>query len=87
MVLVRLPLIFTWAVFDSPPEKPPPVGVAHVYVVPAGTLPFVTSVGVSVKGVPPQVTVLIVEILPAGFIVTVTEKSVPVQPAETGVTM
>ena len=67
-------------VLASPPLKPAPVGADQLYVVPPGTIPFVTLAGVNVN-VPP---VHIVEDIPVieadGLTVTVNVKVEPTQP-------
>ncbi len=73
VVFVNKPLIVATATdCDNPPVNPVPVGVDQVYNVPAGTTPFVTSVGVTLNITPLQVVVLIGLIMPTGLIVTVT---------------
>ncbi len=57
----------------------------QLYVVAGGTLPLVTSVGITLNGTPLQVTVAIGVILAAGLMVTVTEKTGPVQLPDNGV--
>ena len=47
VVLFNSPLILLVpTACDNPPVKPEPVGAVHVYVVPAGTIPLVTFIGV-----------------------------------------
>ena len=55
VVLISVPLmVFTKLVCDAPLLIPNPVGAVHVYKVPAGTIPFVISVGVLLKATPLQ---------------------------------
>ena len=61
----------------APPEKPEPVGKAHVYLVPPGTIPLVPSVGVNVKVNPAQIVVVIGLIAATGFTVTVSVNVAP----------
>ena len=64
---------------DEPPVKLPVIdGADQLYVVPAGTIPLVTLVGVTVKVTPLQVIVLIAVIAGVGLIVTVTLNTKPV---------
>ena len=56
----------------APPVKPPvTTGTDHVYKVPAGTIPLVPLVGVTLKATPLQLTVVIAVITAVGLIVTV----------------
>jgi hypothetical protein len=75
----------------APPAPPviPPVttGATHVYVVPAGTIPFVTLTGVDVNAVPLQVAAFIALIAGVGSTVTVTVNVAPVQLPAAGVTV
>jgi hypothetical protein len=88
VVLDSVPKILVDAIaFDKPPLKPVPVGALHVYVVPAGTTPFVASVGVTVNITPLQVTVVIGVTVAFGFTVTVTVNAAPVQAPVVGVTV
>ncbi len=85
--LVKLPLINDAFVPLSPPVMPPvTVGADQLYNVPAGTIPFVPSVGLTVKLTPLQLTVVIAVITAVGFIVTVTVNVAPVQLPDNGVT-
>ena len=61
----------------APPVNPVPVGADQLYNVPAGTTPFVTSVGVTVNCTPVQVVVLIGVMIPTGLTVTVTVNGAP----------
>ena len=80
-------------ILDAPLPVVPPVmlpvtdGAGQVYVVPVGTIPLVTSIGVDVKPVPPQVVEVIAVIAGFGFTVTVSVKVDPVQLPEVGVTV
>jgi hypothetical protein len=67
----------------------PPVtaGANHVYVVPAGTLPFTPLTGVTVNATPLQVAAVIFVTAGLGFTVTVTVNVEPVQVAVAGVTV
>ena len=68
----------------DPPVKPVPVGVLHVYVVPAGTTPSSTFVGTTLNATPVQplpVTALI-----AGAGETIIETEVPLAEQEPCVT-
>ena len=72
VVFVKVPVIeLTPDACDKPPVNPLPVGTVHVYVVPAGTMPFVTFTGLTVNNTPPQPVVLIGVITAVGLIVTV----------------
>ena len=72
-MLVGLPLL------AAPPENPEPDGDDHEYVVPEGTIPFVTSAGVTVKPLPPQAVAVMALITGLGFTVTVTVNVEPTQ--------
>ena len=88
VVLVRVPNIpLTAAACEAPPVRPVPVGADHVYVVPAGMIPFAGSTGVTAKLTPLQVVVLIGAMVAVGSIVTVTVNTIPVQLPDTGVTV
>ena len=72
---------------DVPPVKLPVIdGADQLYVVPAGTIPLVTFVGVTVNVTPLHVIVLIAVIAGVGLIVTVTLNTKPVQLPVIGVT-
>ena len=72
VVFVKVPVIeLTPDDCDKPPVNPLPVGTAHVYVVPAGTMPFVPFTGLTVNNTPPHPVVLIGVITAVGLIVTV----------------
>ena len=78
VVLARVPIMSDLGdTCVAPPVKPVPVGADHVYNVPAGTTPFVTSVGVTVNCTPVQVDVLIGVMIPTGLTVTVTVNGAP----------
>jgi hypothetical protein len=88
--LVKVPIILAAGTpLATPPVIPPvTIGAVHVYIVPAGTTPFVTSTGVDVKAVPPHVTAVIGVTTGIGFTVTVNVKVAPAgQPATVGVTV
>ena len=86
-VLVNSPLMFTDPLPVVTPVILPVVpGVDQLYVVPTGTMPLVTFVGVTVKLTPLQLTVVIALITAAGFTVTVTVNTDPVQLPLVGVT-
>ena len=86
--LVKLPLMFIAFVPPVPPVIPPvTVGADQLYKVPAGTIPFVPLVGVTVNNTPLQLTPVIAVTLAVGLIVTVTAKLAPVQVPDTGVTV
>ena len=72
-MLVGLPLL------AAPPENPEPDGDDHEYVVPDGTIPFVTSAGVTVKSLPPQAAAVMALTIGFGFTVTVTVNDAPTQ--------
>lgn len=76
-----------WFALVPPANPPVTAGVAQLYKVPAGTIPFVPSVGVKVNEVPLQITALIGMITAAGLTIMVTVKAVPVQLPTMGVTM
>jgi hypothetical protein len=71
-----------------PPVIPPvTTGADQLYVVPVGTNPFVTFVGVEVKVDPLQAEFVIEVIDGVGFTVTVNVNVVPEQVPEVGVTV
>ena len=81
MILVALVAV-------APPEKPEPVGSAQANFVPPGTIPFIPSVGVTVKVNHAQIVVLIGLIAATGFTVTVSVKLAPLlQAVVLGVTI
>ena len=72
VVFVKVPVIeLTPTPCEAPPVNPTPVGALHVYVVPAGTMPFVPFTGLTVNNTPPHPVVLIGVITAVGLIVTV----------------
>ena len=84
--LVRLPPIVAEFVALAPPVNPPvTIGIDHVYNVPAGTIPLVPLVGVTLKATPLQLTVVIAVITAVGLIVTVNWNDAPVQLPVNGV--
>ena len=73
--LVSVPLILVALLPIAPPVIPPvTLGADQLYNVPAGTIPLVTFVGVTVNSTPLHVTVVIAVITAVGFKVTVTVK-------------
>jgi len=71
-----------------PPVIPPVTeGADQLYVVPAGTMPLVTSTGVMEKAVALHDDPVRLSITGHGFTVTVTVNKVPVQLPATGVTV
>jgi hypothetical protein len=75
---VNVPLIFIALVPGAPPVIPPVTdGALQLYKVPAGTIPFVTFVGVTVNNTPLQVTPVIAVTDATGLILTVTVKVDP----------
>ena len=57
---------------DAPPVNPPVTpGALHAYTVPAGTIPFVPFVGVTLNNTPSQLIAVIAVIPATGFTVTV----------------
>jgi len=84
--LNRLPVTFTEPVPVAPPVSPPVTpGTDQLYVVPAGTIPLVIFVGVTVNDTPLHVTVLIAVITAVAFRFTVKENTAPKQLPVTGV--
>ena len=80
LVLESVPVMVAALVPDAPPEIEVPVGTAHVYVVPVGTIPLVTSVGATgANAMPLQVVPVKALIIALGFNVTVTVNGDPVQ--------
>jgi hypothetical protein len=84
--LVNVPVII-----DAPLPVPPPVilpvtdGALQLYVVPAGTTPFVPFVGVALNNTPLHVIDVIALIVAFGFTVTVNVKADPTQLPVVGV--
>jgi hypothetical protein len=73
-ILVRLysiPLIVVAPDPGAPPLNPGPIGANHEYVDPAGTIPFTTSAGVTLKAAPLQTVTGILFIAGLGLTVTV----------------
>ena len=86
--LVSVPLTLLALLPIAPPVIPPvTLGADQLYNVPAGTIPLVRFVGVTLKITPLQVTVVIAVITAVGFKVTVTVKLDPVQTPVNGVTI
>ena len=84
--LVNVPLTFSWPLAPEPPLNPAVTpGDDQLYVVPAGTIPLLTSVGVTVKADPLHVTVLIAVTVALGLRLTVTLNTEPKQLPVTGV--
>ena len=72
VILFSVPVIeATSLVWDTPPVKPVPVGVVHVYTVPAGTIPLDPFTGITVKLIPLQIVVDMALILATGLIATI----------------
>jgi hypothetical protein len=72
VVFVNVPVMLLTALdCDNPPVKPTPVGVVQVYKVPAGTIPLLPLVGLTVKPTPEHVVFVIADITAVGLIVTV----------------
>ena len=86
--LAKVPLINDAPDPLVPPVNPPlTLGALHAYVVPAGTMPFVIFVGLTVNATPLQLTVLIAVITAVGLIVIVTVNVAPVHAPDNGVTI
>ena len=74
--LVSVPLILVALLPIAPPVIPPvTLGADQLYNVPAGTIPLVTLVGVTLKITPLQVTVVIAVMTAVGLSVTVSVKA------------
>ena len=72
----------------TPPVIPPvTVGEVHVYVVPAGTTPFVPFAGVAVNATPLHTVAVIGVIEGCGLTVTVTVNVLPTHVPDVGVTV
>ena len=85
---VKIPLIVVAFVAGAPPVNPPvTLGALQLYKVPAGTIPLVRFVGLTVKATPLQLTELIAVITAVGLIVIVTVNVAPVHAPDNGVTM
>ena len=86
--LVNVPLILVALVPVVPPVMPPvTLGADQLYNVPAGTIPSVRLVGVTLKRIPLHEVVVIVVTLATGLIVTVTVKLDPVHTPDNGLTI
>ena len=87
--LDNVPVILTVPVPVPPPVIPPvTVGADQLYNVPAGTIPLVILVGVTVNVTPVHVTVVIAVTAATGFNVIVTVNAVPTpQLTDVGVTI
>jgi hypothetical protein len=73
---------------EAPPVRPPvTVGSSQLYVVPAGTIPFVTLNGDDVKAIPLQTVAVIGVIEGLGLTIIVTVKIVPTQLPDVGTTV
>jgi hypothetical protein len=84
--LVKLP-VTDIPLPDTPPVNPPvTLGADQLYVVPAGTIPFVPFVGVTLNVAPLQPVAVMALIFAVGFTDTVKENTAPVQPLYVGVT-
>ena len=85
---VKVPLIVVWPLTAAPPVNPPvTLGALQLYNVPAGTMPLVRFVGLTVKATPLQLIELIAVITAVGLIVIVTVNVAPVQLPDNGVTI
>ena len=68
-------MILVAPVPETPPVNPPlTVGADQLYVVPAGTTPFVVFTGVELKAIPLQTVLVIAVIEGFGLIVIVSVK-------------
>ena len=86
--MTKVPVIVVALLPDAPPViLPVTPGALHVYVVPAGTIPFVPFTGVTLKNTPLHDTPVIALIVAFAFTVTVTVNVAPVQLPDTGVTV
>ena len=85
---VNVPLIVVAFVAGAPPVNPPvTLGALQLYNVPAGTIPSVRFVGLTVNATPLQLTELIAVITAVGLIVIVTVNVAPVHAPDNGVTI
>jgi hypothetical protein len=86
--LVNVPLIVVGTpLAETPPVIPPvTVGAGQLYVVPAGTMPLIPSVGVALNGRVLPVPTVIALIDTPGLTVTVIAKTLPAQLPDNGVT-
>ena len=83
-----MPLIVVCPLNAAPPVKPPlTLGALQLYNVPAGTMPLVRFVGLTVNATPLQLTELIAVITAVGLIVTVKVNVDPIQVPVIGVTV
>ena len=86
--LFKVPVILIAPLPLAPPVSPPvTLGALQLYRVPAGTMPSVTLVGVTVNDTPLQLTVVIGVITAVGFRLTVKLNELPIQLPVTGVTI
>ena len=86
--LVNVPVMLEALLPDAPPVNPPvTVGALQLYVVPAGTTPFVPSTGVAVNEVPLHTVAVIAVIEGFGLTVTVTVNVLPAHVPDVGVTV
>ena len=72
---------------ETPPVNPVPVGAPHVNEVPAGMIPLMPSVGVTLKVAPVQIVAVIGVIVAIALTVTTSENWAPVQLPDNGVTI
>ena len=87
-MLAKVPLMIDTPLAPDPPVKLTLiVGDDQLYVVPAGTIPFVMFVGVTVNVTPLHVIVLMAVITAVGLTLTVTVNAAPVQLPDKGVTI
>ena len=87
LVFVKVPLTKACVVPPAIPVRLPVVdGADQVYVVPAGTTPFVPFVGEEVKLAPLQIVAVIAVMVALGFRLIVSENTAPVQVPDNGVT-
>jgi hypothetical protein len=89
VVFVSVPEMFDGdPLLAAPPVNPGvTVGAGQVYVVPAGTIPFVPFAGVMLNDAPLHVVVVIAVMAGVGFTITVTANALPAQVPEVGVTV
>ena len=84
--LFKVPVILIAPLPLVPPVSPPvTLGALQLYRVPAGTMPLVPFVGVTVNDTPLQLTVVICVITAVGFRLTVKLNELPIQLPVTGV--
>ncbi len=85
---VNVPVILVAVVPEAPPVIPPvTVGDDQLYVVLAGTTPFIVLTGVELKATPLQTAAVIAVITGDGFTVTVNVNGVPAHVPEVAVTV